>query len=174
MALQSQTFANSGNAYYGNPADWSKFSTLTSTILFNDTNATLKSIPAIPDTNTTLEFNGNQLAYVSDIPDLANWAQYPANHDVDVPAPFYVNANQGVISPVLSNADSIYITADKPTIGGDSIVMIKGDGGDRGRVSLIADPGVAFQQGGAIELQANGGVGLLGFNGRVDITANPG
>ena len=72
MALQSQTYANSGNPYYGKPSDWSLYSTLNSTIHFNDTNATLRVIPAVPDSQTTITFNGEQLAYVSDIPDLAN------------------------------------------------------------------------------------------------------
>ena len=62
MALQNQTYANSGNSYYGNPADWSKFSTINDTILFNDTNATLEVFPAVPDSATTISFNGNQLA----------------------------------------------------------------------------------------------------------------
>jgi hypothetical protein len=176
MALQSQTYANSGNAYYGNPADWSKYSTLTSTILFNDTNATLKSIPAIPDTNTTLEFNGNQLAYVSDIPDLANWAQYPANHDVDVPKPFYVNANEGVISPLLKNT-AIAIVADEPSIFGISpnIDIIAQGGPVGGSVIVVAEPAVGGIGGnGTITMTANGGSGLLGTNGFIGLTANPG
>ena len=98
MALQNQTHANSGSAYYGNPADWSKFSTLTSTIHFNDTDAKIVVIPAVPDNDTTITFNGNQLAYVSDLPDLANWAQYPANHDVLIDAPYVLRADTAFIS----------------------------------------------------------------------------
>jgi len=176
MALQSQTYANSGNAYYGNPADWSKFSTLTSTILFNDTNAVLRSIPAVPDTNTTLEFNGNQLAYVSDIPDLANWAQYPANHDVDVPKPFKVNALEGVISPLLQNT-AISILADEPSIlaGNPTIDVVAQGGLAGGTIQVVAKPAVGGIGGsGIIGLTAEGGSGLLGTNGFVSITANPG
>jgi len=175
MALQSQTYANSGNAYYGNPADWSKFSTLTSTILFNDTNAKLRSIPAVPDTNTTLEFNGNQLAYVSDIPDLANWAQYPANHDVDVPKPFKVNALEGVISPLLQNT-AISILADEPTLLANPTIDVLAQGGlAGGTINVVAKPAVGGIGGsGAIIMTAEGGSGLLGTNGFVSITANPG
>ena len=182
MALQSQTFANSGNAYYGNPADWSKFSTLTSTILFNDTNATLKSIPAVPDTNTTLEFNGNQLAYVSDIPDLANWAQYPANHDVDVPKPFKVNApdinTQTItgdigLSLVTSNGD-IGINTVRSDALAESKLTLQTSGGFQGRIEMFASPGVANIGGGVIDIVADGGSGLLGYNGNINLTAQPG
>jgi len=98
MALQNQTFANSGSPYYGNPADWSNFSTINDTIHFNDTDAKIVVIPAIPDSATTITFNGEQLAYVSDIPNLANWAQYPANNNVDIPAPYILTADIAFIS----------------------------------------------------------------------------
>jgi hypothetical protein len=113
MALQNQTFANSGSSYYGNPADWSKFSTLTSTIRFNDTDATIVVIPAVPDSATTITFNGEQLAYVSDVPDLANWAQYPANHDVIIAAPYVLNVDTAFISTL-----SVY----QQTIDTESII----------------------------------------------------
>jgi hypothetical protein len=96
MAFQSATYCNSGNSFYGDPKDWSEFSTLTSTISFNDTNAQLRSVPDTGnDANTRIEFNGETLAYLSEIPDLANWAQYPANHQVDIPDPHVIFANAG-------------------------------------------------------------------------------
>lgn len=98
MAYQNATYSNSGSAYFGNPADWSQYSTLNSTIQFNKTNATLRVRPAVPDSNTTIEFNGNQLAYLSDIPDPADWAQYPANNDVTIPAPYALRADEAFIS----------------------------------------------------------------------------
>ena len=98
MAFQNATYANSDTAYYGNPADWSKYSTINSTIRFNNTNATLRARPASPDSNTTLEFNGNQIAYLSDIPNPADWAQYPANNDVTIPSPYALRANEAFIS----------------------------------------------------------------------------
>lgn len=98
MAFQNQTYANSGSAYYGHPADWSKYSTINDVILFNDTEAKIEVFPAIPDSATTIAFNGNQLAYLSDIPDLGNWAQYPANNDVLIDAPYVLRADTGFIS----------------------------------------------------------------------------
>jgi len=98
MAYQNATYSNSGSAYFGNPADWSNYSTITSTIRFNNTNATLRVRPAVPDSNTTIEFNGNQLAYLSDIPDPADWAQYPANNNVTIPSPFSLRAESAFIS----------------------------------------------------------------------------
>jgi hypothetical protein len=98
MALQNQTYANSGSPYYGHPADWSNYSTLNDVIRFNDTNATIRVIPAVPDSDTTITFNNEQLAYVSDIPDLANWAQYPANANVVIPSPYELRAETAFIS----------------------------------------------------------------------------
>ena len=98
MAFQNATYSNSGSAYFGNPADWSNYSTITSTIRFNNTNATLRVRPAIPDSNTTIEFNGNQIAYLSDIPNPGDWAQYPANNDVTIPSPHALRANEAFIS----------------------------------------------------------------------------
>lgn len=65
-----------------NPNRWSNYSTLNSTIAFNISSATLLASEnaGIP----LLSFNNNQLAYASDIPDLANWAMYPANNNVDI------------------------------------------------------------------------------------------
>ena len=176
MSYQSQTYANSNTPYYGNPSEWSNFPTLNSTISFNNTGAELRVIPAVPDSNTSIEFNGNQLAYVSDIPDLANWAQYPANHNVDVPAPYTVNANQGVISPLLQNT-AIAIVADEPSIFGTSpnIDIIAQGGPVGGSVIVVAEPAVGGIGGnGTISMTANGGSGLLGTNGFVSIVANPG
>jgi len=96
MAYQNATFYNGGSAFYGDPKDWSQYSTLTSTISFNGTNAKLKSVPESPDSDTRLLWNNEILAYKSEIPDLANWAQYPANHQVDIPNPYVLFANAGV------------------------------------------------------------------------------
>jgi hypothetical protein len=96
MAFQNATNYNNGASFYGNPKDWSQYSTLTSTISFNGTNAKLKSVPESPDSNTRLLWNNEVLAYKSEIPDLADWAQYPANHQVDIPDPFVLFANAGV------------------------------------------------------------------------------
>ena len=200
MALQNQTFANSGSPYYGNPADWSKFSTLTSTIMFNDTNAKLKVIPAIPDSATTITFNGNQLAYVGDVPNIANWAQYPANHDVDIPAPYALQAQTGyisslstfvqttdfldarstikainrVIAPLVTNS-TMTILADWQTFPLQSPALnITSKNGLGGNITLKADSGSAYFGGGLITLQSEGGTGLLGLNGAIDIIAKSG
>ena len=201
MAYQSQTFANSGYAYYGNPADWSNYSTLTSTISFNDTNAKLKVIPAVPDSNTTIEFNNNQLAYVSDIPDLANWAQYPANHNVDIPAPYVLNVSTANVSTLVSKTASISTltvstlnytfppignisTLLGPTIGitadqglftlSPSAVEISTVNGSFGKISLTANPGQLATLGGQINVTANGGNSVGGLYGAVNIVANAG
>ena len=203
MALQSQTYANSGNPYYGHPADWSLYSTLTSTIRFNDTNATIKVIPAVPDSDTTITFNNEQLAYVKDIPDLANWAQYPANHNVDIPSTFSLNASLANISTVnvstlnvnetniniintdIINADvahisSIYfstiaITANNGTdvTTSGSVKVVAGNGAF-GSIDLTANAGAGGISGGNISLTANGGSAPAGLYGIVDIQANPG
>lgn len=203
MALQSQTYANSGNPYYGKPSDWSLYSTLTSTIRFNDTNAVLRVIPAVPDSQTTITFNGEQLAYLSDIPDLANWAQFPANNDVNVPAPYAVNASLANISTInvstlnvfetnittinvsTLNADtahisSIYnstiaITANNGTdvTTAGSVKVVAGNGAF-GSIDLTANAGAGGISGGNISLTANGGTAPAGLYGIVDIQANPG
>lgn len=217
MALQNQTFANSGDAYFGNPADWSKFSTLQSTIQFNNTNATLKVFPAVPDNNTTIAFNGNQLAYASDLPDLGNWAQYPANNDVDIPAPYALLADTGFISTLtvstiaiqniyastittsslsvtdtatINNAiitngsidtlntdnltgSTLTIKANNPSVSPATLNLIA-QNGTGGQINLEADPGLGNVSGGAITLTSNGGSGVLGLNGSVDIVANSG
>jgi len=203
MALQSQTFANSGSPYYGNPADWSKYSTLNSTISFNDTNAKLKVIPAVPDANTTITFNGNQLAYVSDIPNLANWAQYSANHDVTIPSPYIVNGNTANFSTIngpLGNistlntstlkattgtiplaymkdiiGSTITITADEgPTLAVVSQISLNTTNGTYGKIDMTANPGYLNALGGLINMTANGGNANGGLYGAVNIVANPG
>lgn len=194
MALQNQTFANSGSAYYGNPADWSKFSTINDTILFNDTNAKIVVIPAVPDSATTITFNGEQLAYVSDLPNLANWAQYPANHDVDIPAPFVLRADSALISsltvstfttplltvttklttPLLENS-TITILANNQNFPLESPTLnITSKNGLGGNITVKADSGTGFVGGGLITLDAEGGTGLLGLNGAIDLIAKSG
>lgn len=205
MALQNQTFANSGSPYYGNPADWSKFSTLTSTIMFNDTNAKLKVIPAIPDSATTITFNGEQLAYVSDLPNLANWAQYPANHDVDIPVPYVLRADTAFISTLtvyqqttqnivnvssfvastltvterittsLLENSTITILANNQNFPLEFPNMnITSKNGLGGKITIKADSGTGFINGGLITLESKGGTGLLGLNGAIDLVANSG
>lgn len=204
MAFQSQTYANSNSAYYGNPADWSNYSTINSTIHFNGTDATLVVIPAVPDSNTTITFNGNQLAYVSDIPDLANWAQYPANHDVDIPGPYVLNANVASISSLgastivtndiqspQANFTSTIIAPNLTvsTLTGLSVNVVADQGiftatpsaidlttvsGSYGRISLTANPGQLNTLGGQVNMTANGGDSIGGLFGQVNITANEG
>jgi hypothetical protein len=189
MALQNQTFANSGSAYYGNPADWSKFSTINDTILFNDTNAKIVVIPAVPDSATTITFNGEQLAYVSDLPNLANWAQYPANHDVDIPAPYSLKSDTAFIStatissltvteklttPLLENS-TITILANNQNFPLESPTLnITSKNGLGGNITVKADSGTGFVGGGLITLDAEGGTGLLGLNGAIDLIAKSG
>jgi hypothetical protein len=202
MALQNQTYANSGDPYYGKPSDWSLFSTLYSTIIFNDTNAKLLVIPAVPDSQTTISFNGEQLAYVSDIPDLANWAQYPANNTVTIPAPYALNASLGNISTInvstlnvietninIINTDiiradeafvpiirssTISITAERGTSLFPASVSINASNGLYGTIGLTADPGFGGAGGGNISLTANGGTAPGGLYGQVNIIANQG
>jgi hypothetical protein len=202
MALQNQTYANSGNPYYGKPSDWSLFSTLNSTIMFNDTNATLRVIPAVPDSDTTITFNNEQLAYVSDIPDLANWAQYPANNTVTIPSPYVLDASLANISTVnvstlnviqtnvtninvsTLNADeafissikfsTINITADNGVSLFPSAVNINTSNGLYGTVDVVANPGLGGAGGGNISLTANGGSAPAGLYGQVSILANEG
>lgn len=185
MALQSQTYANSGNAYYGHPADWSKYPTLNSTIMFNSTSAVLRVAPASPDINTTIAFNGNVLAYAADIPDLGNWAQYDANHDVNIPNPYVLNAktanistvnvstlnvnetNVNIINTDIINADVLHvpiiysstvtITANNGTEVTPSAVKFQTLNGLYGLIDATANAGDAGIGGGAISLTANGG-----------------
>lgn len=121
MAFQHQTFANSGASFYGDPADWSKFSTLNSSISFNSTNAKLTAIPdTANDSQTRVEFNGNTLAYLSEIPDLANWAQYPSNHDVEIPNPYVLFANAGeggeTVRSFINNLDCSTLRVSSMTV----------------------------------------------------------
>jgi len=202
MAYQNATYANSNSAYYGNPADWSKFSTINSTISFNGTDAKLKVFPAVPDSNTTISFNGNQLAYVSDIPNLANWAQYPANHNVDIPAPYVLNVSTSNISSLVCATATISTltvstlnypfptptgnisTLYGPTIGitanqgiftaSPSEINISTVNGSYGKISVTANPGQLNTLGGQINVTANGGNSVGGLYGAVNIVANQG
>lgn len=202
MALQNQTYANSGQPYYGHPADWSLYSTLQDTIRFNSTNAVLLVTPANPDSNTTIAFNGEQLAYVSDIPDLADWAQYPANHNVDIPSTFSLNAslanistinvstlnvvetNINIINTDIINADlahissirfsTINITAERGASFSPASVNINTSNGLYGDIQVTANPGFASAGGGNISLTANGGTAPGGLYGQVNIIANQG
>jgi hypothetical protein len=170
--------------------------------MFNSTNATLRVIPAIPDIDTTIAFNGEQLAYYSDIPDLANWAQYPANNDVNVPAPYAVNASLANISTVnvstlnvietninIINTDiikadeaflssvrgsTLTITADRGTSLFPSFVNINTSNGLYGTIDLTANPGLGGAGGGNVSLTANGGTAPGGLYGQVNIVANQG
>ena len=218
MAFQNATQYNGGSAYYGNPGDWSKYSTVNSTIHFNNTNAALRVRPTSPDTNTTIEFNGNQLAYASDIPNLANWAQYPANHDVNIPPPYALRAETAYISTLtvyqqttdtninvssfitstltvtdtatINNAiitngsidtlktdnltgSTLTIKANNPSASPATLNLIA-QNGTGGQINIEADPGLGNVSGGAITLTSNGGSGVLGLNGSVDIVANSG
>ena len=200
-ALQSQTFANSGDPYYGNPADWYKYPSRTDEIKFSGTNAVIKVTPAVPDTNTTISFNNNQLAYVSDIPNLQNWAQYPANHNVDIPAPYVLNVSTTNASTLIAkNATISTLTVSTlnysfPATGNISTLLgptisIKADeglvttapsdikietvNGSYGRVSLEANPGQFNTLGGQLNMTANGGNSLGGLYGAVNIVANQG
>ena len=67
-----------------NPKYWSNYSTLHSTIAFNISSATLLATANPSTLIPSLSFDNNILAYKSDIPDLANWAYYQANHNVDI------------------------------------------------------------------------------------------
>lgn len=170
--------------------------------MFNDTNATLRVIPAVPDSQTTITFNGEQLAYVSDIPDLANWAQYPANNNVTVPSPYVLDASLANISTVnvstlnviqtnvtninvsTLNAELAYIssikfstiniTADNGVSLFPSAVNINTSNGLYGTVDVVANPGLGGAGGGNISLTANGGTAPGGLYGQVSIVANEG
>ena len=170
--------------------------------MFNDTNATLRVIPAVPDSQTTITFNGEQLAYVSDIPDLANWAQYPANNTVTIPSPYVLDASLANISTVnvstlnviqtnvtninvsTLNADeafissikfsTINITADNGVSLFPSAVNINTSNGLYGTVDVVANPGLGGAGGGNISLTANGGTAPGGLYGQVNIIANQG
>lgn len=170
MAFQSQTFANSNTAYYGSPADWSKYSTINDTIRFNSTNATLQVFPAVPDSATSIAFNGNQLAYISDLPNLANWAQFPANASVTVPSPYRV-ITQNVSN---DNGDILLLANRTSPLGGPTTIDVRAQGGNGGNINLRATAGNGGVSGGDINLTAEGGSGLLGLNGRVDIVADSG
>jgi hypothetical protein len=187
-ALQSQTYANSGDPYYGNPAEWYKFPSKDDKIRFVSTNAVLEVIPAVPDANTTIAFNGNQLAYVSDIPNLQNWAQYPANHNVDIPDPYVLNVSTmnnatANISTLVSQTASISslsvstlvsqtgsistlsvstLNYSFPPIGNISTLLGP-------TVSVTADQGLFTLSPSAIELST-----VNGSYGKISLTANPG
>ena len=209
MALPNQTFANSGSSFYGDPADWSKFSTINDVIRFNSTNATLQVFPAVPDTNTSIAFNGNQLAYAQDIPDLANWAQFPANHDVIINTPYSLRADSAYIStltvyqqttdnninvssftastltveqqaniknlitPNISNS-TVTITANHPNIIETPALKLISQNGSGGNINILSQAGIIGTGGGLITLQSDGGSGLVGLNGAIDIIANSG
>jgi hypothetical protein len=173
MALQNQTFANSGDPYYGNPAEWYKFPSLNDKIEFAGTSAVLEVFPAVPDANTTISFNGNQLAYAGDIPDVANWAQYPANHDVDIPAPYVLNVSTmnnatANISTLVSETATIStltvstLNYSFPPTGNISTLLGPA-------ISITADQGLLTLSPSAIELST-----VNGSFGKISLTANPG
>jgi len=176
MSFQNATYYNSGGNFYGNPKDWSNFSTINSTILFNDTNATLTAIPAIPDSDTTLTWNGNQLAYVSDIPNLANWAQYPANADVNIPPKHILNCDTAYISTLYVDTQTTENNVNVSTFFASTLyaenifspnINISTLYGPS--INVLADEGVVTTAPSAINLNtANGSYG------QISLTANAG
>jgi hypothetical protein len=175
MAFQNATYSNSGSAYFGNPADWSNYSTITSTIRFNNTNATLRVRPASPDSNTTVEFNGNQLAYLSDIPDPADWAQYPANNDVSIPPPYSLIADSASISSLTvftqttqNLVDVSTFTASTLTVATANISTTNTKFITSSTISIIAD-GLNNTSFPSLDVVSKNGTG-----GRITLQADPG
>jgi hypothetical protein len=175
MAFQNATYANSNSAYFGNPADWSNFSTITSTIRFNNTNATLRVRPAVPDSNTTIEFNGNQMAYVSDIPDPADWAQYPANNDVTIPPPYSLIADSASISSLTVFTQTTQNLVDVSTFTASTLTVA------RANISTTVTPNITSS---TITITADAlnnpvfpsldVVSKNGTGGRITLQADPG
>ena len=175
MAFQNATYANSNSAYFGNPADWSNFSTITSTIRFNNTNATLRVRPAVPDSNTTIEFNGNQMAYVSDIPNLADWAQFPANNDVTIPPPYSLIADSASISSLTVFTQTTQNLVDVSTFTASTLTVA------RANISTTVTPNITSS---TITITADAlnnpvfpsldVVSKNGTGGRITLQADPG
>ena len=175
MAFQNATYSNSGSAYYGNPADWSNYSTITSTIRFNNTNATLRVRPASPDSNTTIEFNGNQVAYLSDIPDPGDWAQYPANNNVTIPPPYSLIADSASISSLTVFTQTTQNLVDVSTFTASTLTVARANISTTNTpyitsstISIIADGlnNVALPN---LNIESKNGTG-----GRITLTAEPG
>jgi len=175
MAFQNATYSNSGSAYFGNPADWSNYSTITSTIRFNNTNATLRVRPASPDSNTTIEFNGNQLAYLSDIPDPADWAQYPANNDVTIPPPYSLIADSASISSLTVFTQTTQNLVDVSTFTASTLTVARANISTTNTklitsstISIIAD-GLNNTSFPSLDVVSKNGTG-----GRITLQADPG
>jgi len=83
-----------------NPNTWSNYSTVSSTITFGLPTAgiQLEVQQGPPPAPPYLFFDNNQLAYVSQVGNVSDWALYPAIQDVSIPNPFSLNADNANIS----------------------------------------------------------------------------
>lgn len=130
---------------------------------------------------TTLLFNGQPISTGAG-GDVSQWAQYAANHLVDL-AGNEIYGGAGATTDlqisaeryIKQNADGIYITADNGgDVGTNANLNLIAQNGNRGSINLTANAGAAGVQG-EIHLVANGGtipVAETVTGGLIELVAN--
>jgi hypothetical protein len=109
-----------GQSY--NPNTWSLYSTVSSTITFGlpTPGIQLEVQQGPPPAPPYLFFDNNQLAYVSQVGNVADWALFPAIQDVSIPNPFSLNADNANISTCTISS----LTVDSINGGGSNTLNI--------------------------------------------------
>jgi hypothetical protein len=109
-----------GQSY--NPNTWSLYSTVSSTITFGlpTPGIQLEVQQGSPPAPPYLFFDNNQLAYVSQVGNVADWALFPAIADVSIPNPFSLNADNANISTCTISS----LTVDSINGGGSNTLNI--------------------------------------------------
>ena len=102
------------------PSNWSNYSTLNSTIAFNISSATL--VAEASASTPSLLFNGNVLAYQSEIPNLKNWAMYAANNPVEISS--FNISNIGNLTCSVGNFSTINVSTTAPLISTFSTLTV--------------------------------------------------
>jgi hypothetical protein len=146
-------------------ANWSMFQTLSNKVLMDSSNY-------ISNSGSNLYYNSNLIAFASSIPSLSNWSTFNAISSVNL------------CNYTLSNTSNIFglNNINISNSGGVNIVNyadlnITTGNGNRGRLTVTANPGFSNGVQGELRLVANGGstsVGGVSFatGGLVEITAN--
>lgn len=152
-----------------NPRLWSNYSTVNSTITFNipGTVATEAQLQAQDNRGTPLiYFDGNQLAYVSQIPVQGNWSLFSSISNVGIPPPYSLISDGASISTALISS----LTVDSINGGGTNTLNISSINAQFTLTSTLAltsggiNPNINLGLGplfGNIGAWAAGGMGLV-------------
>ena len=151
-----------------NPRLWSNYSTVNSTITFNLPGIAAREAQLQAQDNggtPLLYFDGNQLAYVSQIPVIDNWSLFSSISNVGIPPPYALFADGANISTATISS----LTVDSINGGGTNTLNISSINAQLVSLSTLAlfdglNPNINLGLGplfGNIGAWAAGGMGLV-------------